>query len=205
MCKHWGSFRSHCIASTSKHTPSWILLTSSTTAHSILFCTRPGDKIPYPPTNVTTTRSTRKPNYCWRQWWRIRWMRQQFSYSRINILHTGFFPFTLSRMHRSTQYICNHCYQRVLGHWVSDCPRSWSWWLQHSGGYCYETFSFFYMCLPCVCLLFFISLLHALTSRQTCLLHMFFTSCFTCVCLKVNTFLYLFKPVVRQVYSLAFH
>ena len=37
------------IASTSKHTPSRILLTSSMTAHSILSCTRPGDKIPYPP------------------------------------------------------------------------------------------------------------------------------------------------------------
>ena len=68
---------------------------------------------------------------------------------------------------------------------------------------CYEIF-FFYMCLSCVCLVFFISLLHALTSRQTCLLHMFFTSCFTCVHLKANTFLYLFKQVVRQLYSLAF-
>ena len=28
------------------------------------------------------------------------------------------------------QYICNHCYQQVLGHQVSDCPRSWSQWLQ---------------------------------------------------------------------------
>ena len=31
------------------------------------------------------------------------------------------------------------------------------------------------------------------------------TLCFTCVHLKANTFLYLFKPIVRQLYSLAFH
>ena len=29
------------------------------------------------------------------------------------------------------QYICNHCYQQAPGHhMVSDCPRSWSQWLQ---------------------------------------------------------------------------
>ena len=28
------------------------------------------------------------------------------------------------------QYICDHCYQWAPGHRVSDCPRSWSWWLQ---------------------------------------------------------------------------
>ena len=32
-----------------------------------------------------------------------------------------------------------------------------------------------------------------------------FTLCFTCVCLKANTPLYLFKPAVRHLYSLAFH
>ena len=32
-----------------------------------------------------------------------------------------------------------------------------------------------------------------------------FTLCFTCVHLKANTPLYLFKPVVRHLYSLAFH
>ena len=48
------------IASTLKHTPLGILLTSSMTTHSILPCTKPGNGVPYPPTNVTTTRSTRK-------------------------------------------------------------------------------------------------------------------------------------------------
>ena len=28
------------------------------------------------------------------------------------------------------QYICDHCYQRAPGHWVSDCLRCWSRWLQ---------------------------------------------------------------------------
>ena len=28
------------------------------------------------------------------------------------------------------QYICNHCYQWALMHWVSDCPEHWSQWLQ---------------------------------------------------------------------------
>ena len=67
---------------------------------------------------------------------------------------------------------------------------------------------FLYMCTPCFTLLFFIYDQHAFTLRQTCILLMFtllFTLCFTCVCLKANTFLYLFKPVVRQLYSLAFH
>ena len=57
------------------------------------------------------------------------------------------------------------------------------------------------MCLPCICLLFFIPFLHALTTRQTCLLLTSCTSCSTCVCLKANTFFYLFKPVVRQLIS----
>ena len=35
--------------------------------------------------------------------------------------------------------------------------------------------------------------------------HLIFTLCFTCVHLKANTFLYLFKPAVRQLYSLTFH
>ena len=55
------------------------------------------------PTDVTTTRSTRKPDHCWRQWWGIRWMRQQLLYS--NFLYAGFFPFTLSRMWRSNTQI----------------------------------------------------------------------------------------------------
>ena len=73
---------------------------------------------------------------------------------------------------------------------------------------CYKLFFFFYTCLPCSSLLFFIYDWHAFTSRQTCLLHMstsflhyalhMFTS-------RLTHSLYLFKPVVRQLYSLAFH
>ena len=93
------------IASTLKHTLSRILLTSSMTTHSILPCTKPGNKIPYPTTNVTTTRNTRKPNRYWRWQWRVGWTRQQFLYSRINILHTSLLPPTLSRMHWLTTSI----------------------------------------------------------------------------------------------------
>ena len=35
--------------------------------------------------------------------------------------------------------------------------------------------------------------------------YLIFTLCFTCVCLKANTLLYLFKPVVKHLCSLAFH
>ena len=73
---------------------------------------------------------------------------------------------------------------------------------------CYKLFFFFYTCLPCSSLLFFIYDQHAFTSRQTCLLHMstsflhyalhMFTS-------RLTHSLYLFKAVVRQLYSLAFH
>ena len=38
-------------------------ITSNMTTHSILSCTKPGNKIPYPPTDITTTRNTRKPNH----------------------------------------------------------------------------------------------------------------------------------------------
>ena len=78
----------------------------------------------------------------------------------------------------------------------------------HSGGYCYELFFFSHTCLPCSSLLFFIYDQHAFTSRQTCLLHMF--TLFLQYALHVfasrlTHSLYLFKPVVRQLYSLAFH
>ena len=81
------------IASTSKHTP---LKNPSHQQHDCPLHTI----LHYPSTNITTTRSTRKPDHCWRQWWRIRQTRQQFLYSRINFLYTSFLPFTLSRMRR---------------------------------------------------------------------------------------------------------
>ena len=46
-----------------RNIPSRVLFTSSMTAHSVLSCTKPGNKIPYPATDVTTTRDTRKPNH----------------------------------------------------------------------------------------------------------------------------------------------
>ena len=71
-----------------------------------------------------------------------------------------------------------------------------------------QTLLFSNMCPTCIYLPFFIS-------DQTCIylkanmpftyVHPIFTLCFTCVHLKASTFLYIFKPVVRQLYSLAFH
>ena len=74
-------------------------------AHSILFCTKPGNKIPYSPTDVTTTGDTRKPNPYWR--WRgwTRWMKQWLIHCRIDLLHTSLLPATLPRMHWSTTSI----------------------------------------------------------------------------------------------------
>ena len=89
------------IVSTLKHTPSRILLTSSTTTHSVLPCTKPGNKIPYPPTDVTTTRNTRKPDHYWRWQWRIRQTKQQLLHTRIDLFHASLLPPTLSRMHQS--------------------------------------------------------------------------------------------------------
>ena len=88
-----------------KRTPSRILLTSSTTAHFVLSCTKPGNKIPYPPTNITTTRNTRKPDHYWRWWWRIRQTKWQLLHCGVNLFHTSLFPPTLSRMHQSTTSI----------------------------------------------------------------------------------------------------
>ena len=78
----------------------------------------------------------------------------------------------------------------------------------HSGGYCYELLFFFDTCLPCLLLFFFIYNWHAFSLRLTCLLHMFailllyvlhvFAS-------RLTPVFYLFKPIVRRLYSLAFH
>ena len=71
-----------------------------------------------------------------------------------------------------------------------------------------QTLFSFHMCTPCFYLLFFIYDRHALTLRPTCLFtyaYLIFTLHFTCVHLKANTPSHLFKPVVRCLYSLAFH
>ena len=71
-----------------------------------------------------------------------------------------------------------------------------------------QTLFTFHMCTPCFHLLFFIYDWHVVTLRPTCLFtyaYLIFTLHFTCVCLKANTPSYLFKPVVRCLYSLAFH
>ena len=75
-----------------------------------LYYLAPGQEIRYqesvewslPPTTITTTRGTRKPDHCWRQWWEIRWTRQWLLHSRIDFLNANFFSPALSRMQRST-------------------------------------------------------------------------------------------------------
>ena len=84
--------------------PLRIFLTSSMTAHSVLSCTKPGNKIPYPPTNVTT-RNTRKPDHYWRWQWRMRWMKWRLLHCRVDLFHTSLLPPTLSRMHQLTTSI----------------------------------------------------------------------------------------------------
>ena len=172
------------IASTSKHTPSRILLTSSMTAHSILPCTKPGNKIPYPPTNITTTRSTRKPDYYWRiGWWRIRWTRQQFLYSQINVLHTSLLPPTLSRMHRSTTSILwmSTIHMQSL---LSTSSRTPSFWLLETlkpvtstivGDIVTNSFLLLQCAEHAFTDSFSFMIEHAFTLRQACLLHMFTT------------------------------
>ena len=73
---------------------------------------------------------------------------------------------------------------------------------------CYEPF----FSLTCVqhafAYLFFIydqTCIYLKANMSLTYVYLIFTLCFTCVHLKANTFLYLFKPVVRQLYSLAFH
>ena len=209
------------IAPSSKHTPSTILLSSSMTAHSVLSCTRRNTTsgtcwtIPYPPTDITTTRRTRKPHNHWRQQWRVRWTRWQFLYSRIDLFHSSLISPTLSRVYRlktsilqvspiylwslllmSTRALSIWLYQSlkpvtstIVGDIVTNSFSS----LQHA----YHAFTNSFSCV----------IKHAFPSRLTCLTHMFtiplphevhvFAS-------RPTHLLYLFKPVVRRLYSLAF-
>ena len=71
-----------------------------------------------------------------------------------------------------------------------------------------RTLFFFATCWTCFYLLFFIydqTCFYLKANMPFTYVHHIFTLCFTCVCLKANTPSYLFKPVVRQLYSLAFH
>ena len=96
-------------------------------------------------------------------------------------------------------------------HWDTEClivQKVEASDFKDSGEYCHKLFSSPYMCRTCFYLLFFIHDWHALTLRPTCLFtyaYLVFTLCFTCVHFKANTPSYLFKPVVRHLYSLAFH
>ena len=54
-----------------------------------------------PPTDVTTTRNTRKPNRYWRWWWRIRWTKWQLLHCGVDLFHASLLPLTLLRMHQS--------------------------------------------------------------------------------------------------------
>ena len=182
------------IATTPTDSPSTVFFTRSTTAHSVLSCTRPGNKIsrvcwmiPYPPpTNITTTRSTRKPNYHWRQQWQIGWTRQQFLYSRIDFFHANLFSLTLSRMWRSTTsifWMSSIHMQSLLPTWCTKCLTVQSVEasdFNHSGGYCYEFFfPLFHFLLTCICL-----------KANMCFTHVYlaFISCSTCVHLEAYTF-----------------
>ena len=78
----------------------------------------------------------------------------------------------------------------------------------HSGGYCYKFFPSSTTCRTCFYRLFFIydrTCIHLKASMPFTYVYHIFILCFTCVCLKANTPSSLFKPVVRQLYSLAFH
>ena len=75
--------------------------------------------------------------------------------------------------------------------------------------WCYKLFFFFDTCSPCFSILFFIyDRQAAFTTRQTCLLHMTTSSLpyvLHVFASRLTPFFHLFKPVVRQLYSLAFH
>ena len=168
------------IVSISKCTPSRILFTSSMTAHSVLSCTKPGNKIPYPPTDITTTRDTREPDPHWRWWWRTQWMKRQLLHCGVNLFYASLLPLTLSRMQWSMTSILqmSTIHMRSL---LSMSSGTLSIWL--SGKTLKPvtstivgdvvTNSFFDTCLPCFFIPFFIYDLHAFTTRQPCLLHMF--------------------------------
>ena len=108
--------------------PSRILVTSSMTAHSILSCTKPGNKIPYPPTDVTTTRDTRKPNNHWRWQWRTRRTKWRLLHCGVDFLYTNLLPLTLSRLHWSTTSLLwmSTIHMRPL---LSTSPGTLSVWL----------------------------------------------------------------------------
>ena len=203
------------ITSTSKITISQTLFM---TAYTILSCTRPGSEIPYPPTDVTTTRNTRKPNHHWRWWRRTQQKKRQLLYCRVDLLYTSLFPLALSRMHRSTTSLLwmSTVHLRLLLSMSTETPSIWLSWQvllksvtstivgdivtnSFSSLTCaYHAFHFF--------LSFAIDMhftqgwhafLHMFTSLLPYVLHMFAS--------RQTPVLYLFKSVVEHLYSLAFH
>ena len=75
-------------------------------------------------------------------------------------------------------------------------------------GYCYELLFFSDTCLPCFFFHFSFMIRQMFTTRQTCLLHMhtsFLHYNLHVFASWLTHFSYLFKPVVRRLYSLAFH
>ena len=180
--------------------PSRILFTSSTTTHSILSCTKPGNKIPYPPTDVTTTRDTREPDPHWRWWWRTRWMKRRLLHCGVDLLYASLLPLTLSRIHWSTTSILqmSTIHMRSL---LSTSSGTLSIWLSGRtlkpvtstivGDFVMNSFLLWHM--PTM---LFHSLFHI---WSTCIHHKAtmpfyiclprFTLCFTGVCLKANTLL----------------
>ena len=120
-----------------KHTPSRILLTSNTTAHSILPCTKPGNKIPYPPLtspplgtpgNLIVIEDDDKE---------LDGQSDDFYTAELTfstpvsfLLHCQECTDWRHQYFECPQYICDHCYWQAPGHRVSDCLRRWNQWLQ---------------------------------------------------------------------------
>ena len=125
------------IASTSKHTPLRILLTSSMTAHSILLCTKPGNEIPTPPPTSPPLGAPGNPiviedvNEELDGWSDSFYTAEStFSMPVSFLLHCQECTDWWHQYFECPQYICNHCYWQAPGHRVSDCLRHWSQWLQ---------------------------------------------------------------------------
>ena len=171
------------IAPILKRTPSRIFHTSNMTTHSVLSCTKPGNKIPYPPLTSPPLGTPGNPILIEDD------MTNQMDKAMTFTLQSQPFP------HQSpSSYIVKNALIDNINimnvHntyviiaidelWDTKCLTVWkdieASDFNHSGGYCYELFFFFDTCLPCFLLLFFIYDWHAFPLRLTCLLHMFTT------------------------------
>ena len=133
---------------------------------------------PTPPTSITTTRDTRKPDPHRRWRWRTWQTKQQLLHCRVDLLYTSLLPPTLSRMYWLTTSIL---WMSTIHMWslLSTSSGTLSIWLLGrtlklvTSTILLWTLFFFDTCLPCFFIPFFIYDWHAFTTRQPCLLHMF--------------------------------